>query len=228
MPTLFLHRMSAAYLTLIGAMPPIPCRDDIARVAERNFSQTGVAVEVGVFRGEFSQKNLKVWTKHYYQIDAWSFRQGDPGDKNFKSDKINAENQKAALDAVTEFKDRVTQIKARSKEAASSFLDHSIDWLYIDALHTRNAVYQDLTIWWSKVRPGGLVSGDDYGDESDTSLMTASRWMQTFGAVAKSRSNRWGVISALDKFTQEKGAVLHVTWLHDCYRFPAWYFVKPF
>ena len=84
------------------------------------------------------------------------------------------------------------------RDAAVKFADSSIDWLYIDALHTRDALYGDLVAWWDKVRPGGLISGDDYGDTGNTSLMTSTRWEHAFGAVA--RRHKWGVISALERF----------------------------
>ena len=38
---------------------------------------------------------------------------------------------------------------------------------------------------------------------------------------------RWGVASAVQNFTRDVGAVLRVTYLSDCYSFPAWYIVKP-
>merc|ERR1712070_1331042 len=111
-------------------------------VAERNFSKTGVAVEVGVFRGDFSKRNLKVWTKKYYQVDAWSFRTGDPEDKNFRHDTVNVANQNAAWRAVAPFEGRVTQMKALSRDAAVKFADSSIDWLYIDRIMTEVFVFR--------------------------------------------------------------------------------------
>ena len=89
-------------------------------------------------------------------------------------------------------------------------------------------MYRDLVTWYPKVRPGGLLSGDDYGDERDSRLMTASRWRKKFGGMAMAKENRWGVITALKRFTEEYRLVLHVTWSTDCYPFPAWYLVKPY
>ena len=40
-----------------------------------------------------------------------------------------------------------------------------------DALHTYEAVLADLRAWWPRLRRGGLLSGDDYGDERDLSLI---------------------------------------------------------
>ena len=218
----------SSYLTFLSLLSPIPCRDDIANIAQFNFSQTGVAVEVGVYRGQFSAKNLKHWKGKYFQVDAWTYRPGDPADKNLKDAQANKNNKKAAWNAVIQYQSRVEQIQDLSVNASYRFKDNDIDWLYIDALHTKEALYNDLTMWWNKVRPGGLISGDDYGDMEDTRNIKASRWAKKFGRVAMDKRNKWGVITALQRFTAEKNVVLHVTWNHDCYPWPAWYFVKPF
>ena len=52
-------------------VPPLLCRDNLAELAMA-MNLTGYAVEIGVFTGIFSAKNLAKWRgKHYYMIDAW-------------------------------------------------------------------------------------------------------------------------------------------------------------
>ena len=51
--------------------------------------------------------------------------------------------------------------------------------------------------------------------------------MIALGETPQESGNRWGVISAVRDFARGKGAILHVTWLRDCYEFPAWWLVKP-
>lgn len=107
--------------------------------------------------------------------------------------------------------------------------------MYIDALHTQDALYNDLVAWWPKVRHGGLVSGDDYGNHlKDTPLMSVTRWWNAFGKPATRRSldeykkiAGWGVISATQRFAREQSIPLFVTYSSDCYPYPAWYLVKP-
>lgn len=53
-------------------------------------------------------------------------------------------------------------IRAESLEAAQDVAPASLDFVYIDGNHRFDAVMQDLIAWGSKVRPGGIVSGDDY------------------------------------------------------------------
>jgi predicted O-methyltransferase YrrM len=46
--------------------------------------------------------------------------------------------------------------------AAASFDDGSIDTVWVDAAHAYDLVAADLAAWIPKVKPGGLIGGDDY------------------------------------------------------------------
>jgi hypothetical protein len=111
------------------------------------------------------------------------------------------------------------------------FKDSHFDSVYVDALHTRDALLADLRTWWPKVRPGGLMSGDDYGDIEDTEYITKARYVKmivrSLGSIPYAGSNKWGVIGAVQQFARETGAVLRVSWAMDCYFWPAWYIMKP-
>jgi hypothetical protein len=50
-----------------------------------------------------------------------------------------------------------------STEAAGLFSDGYLDWVYVDGDHLYEAVRSDLALFAPKVRPGGLLAGDDYG-----------------------------------------------------------------
>jgi cephalosporin hydroxylase len=54
-------------------------------------------------------------------------------------------------------------IKDTSKNAANCFSNNSIDFIMIDAGHSYEAVLDDLNIWYKKIKPGGYISGDDFG-----------------------------------------------------------------
>ena len=85
---------------------------------------------------------------------------------------------------------------------------------------------------WPKLRPGGLFSGDDYADFHDTRFVDHKRlwhgapyYFKKAAEIPKRYS--WGVVRATQEFAAEVRAPLHVTWLNDCYFFPAWWLVKP-
>lgn len=53
-------------------------------------------------------------------------------------------------------------IRKPSILAANSFIDESQDVVFIDAIHTKKAVMQDIKAWLPKVRKGGYLCGHDY------------------------------------------------------------------
>lgn len=52
--------------------------------------------------------------------------------------------------------------KMWSVDAAATFEDQSLDFVYLDGSHRLDHVIADLAAWVPKVRPGGIVSGHDY------------------------------------------------------------------
>ena len=226
------HRSAAEYLALASSLAPVPCRDDFAGLAQSRFNHTGRAAEIGVFVGEFAAHNLQTWTGEYFAIDAWSWRpDDDPTDKNFKLEADNLRNYEAARRAMAFAGPRVKQIRAKSVEAAARFEDGSFDWLYIDALHTEAALRDDLRAWWPKLRPGGLCTGDDYGDENATDFVSEERYAKMYGKYGHDRNvpkkHHWGVMRATQGFARKVGVPLQITWMRDCYHWPAWYMIKP-
>jgi hypothetical protein len=61
--------------------------------------------------------------------------------------------------------DYVRPLMMTSLSASNLFDDHSIDFVFIDAEHTYDFVKQDLTVWFNKVKSGGIIAGHDYGNQ---------------------------------------------------------------
>jgi len=62
--------------------------------------------------------------------------------------------------------ERVEFLHGISDESARRFKDASVDLVFIDADHSAEWVERDLRAWLPKVRPGGIVSGHDYGSRN--------------------------------------------------------------
>lgn len=60
------------------------------------------------------------------------------------------------------YPDRTQLIVCDSAEAAREVPDGSLDFVFIDADHSFEAVQRDIEAWRSKVRPGGWFGGHDY------------------------------------------------------------------
>lgn len=196
---------------------PIPDRMDMAAVAQAQFYKTGNAVEVGVWKGEFAKHNLEHWMGRYFMVDPWQPRNDGSIDKNMQDIESWADIFNDAMSNTYEHHDRCVNKIMDSLEAATHMKDGLFDWIYIDANHTYNGVASDLNAWWPKLRPGGLFSGDDYGNQSD-------RWAAKYGEYGK--VYKWGVIEAVNEFAATHGLQVHVTWMNDKTECPSWYIVK--
>jgi hypothetical protein len=53
-------------------------------------------------------------------------------------------------------------VRAPSVRAARLFRDESVDLVLIDAAHDAPSVSDDIEVWRSKIRPGGILAGDDH------------------------------------------------------------------
>ena len=58
--------------------------------------------------------------------------------------------------------EHITMLSKISWDAADGFEDATVDFCYVDAGHSYQAVTNDLHAWWPKLRPGSIFAGDDY------------------------------------------------------------------
>lgn len=66
------------------------------------------------------------------------------------------------MEELSEHKEKITHIRKPSVEAAKEVEDGSLDAIFVDGDHSYSAVKEDLQAWWSKLRVGGTLCGDDY------------------------------------------------------------------
>ncbi len=149
-----------------------------------------VGVEVGVFAGRFSETLLSTWEgRLLIGVDCWGLKapyrgRGGPVDGLLASEigRLPPETQKlirhlrttgqsremwiqlfnACQIRLKRFGDRTLLRREFSIDAANSFEDGSLDFVYIDANHQYKGITEDLKVWWAKVKIGGLMSGHDY------------------------------------------------------------------
>jgi hypothetical protein len=144
-------------------------KGDEREVVLEKLPRASTGVEIGVWKGELSSLILrKVQPKKLMLVDPWAF---DPrfGDSLFggRTARSQADMDEICQKVQARFRADVargvvTICRSTSVEAATSVADESVDWVYIDGNHTYEYALEDLRSWAPKVRPGGLIAGDDY------------------------------------------------------------------
>lgn len=66
-------------------------------------------------------------------------------------------------------------------EAVQKFDNNSLDFVYIDADHSYETTLEDITEWTKKVKPGGIVSGDDYTTRNQSDRYDVLRAINDYG-----------------------------------------------
>ena len=128
--------------------------------------------EIGVWQGELSERILRrcLGVHRLWLVDPWRPVYVTLPDERWAvcGPGTNSVEMERALSLVRQriapFVDRVTILRLPSVEAAREIADGSLDAVLIDALHFENAVMDDIRAWLPKLRPGGLMVGDDMSD----------------------------------------------------------------
>jgi len=124
------------------------------------FKKRAICAEIGVFMGSMSsQIIIQSNPKMLHLIDPWIWRPGwiKHGLKNQEAVDKLYENIRAKFS-----KKKVKVHRGLSEHVVSEFSNEYFDWVYIDGRHSYDGVLQDLTLYYPKVKPGGLIVGDDY------------------------------------------------------------------
>lgn len=120
-------------------------------------------VEVGVWKGELSRMFYTV-TNDLTLVDPWDVAHLDFGTYTCKM----GERLKTQLELDTIVRSierdmpRAKVLRTTSMDASLQVADHSVDFVYIDAVHIYRFVKEDIEAWKYKLRPGGILAGDDY------------------------------------------------------------------
>ena len=102
--------------------------------------------------------------------------------------------RRAKCEAIaSEFLDRATLLVMTTTAAAYKVADRSLDFVFIDADHTEDGAAADISLWASKVRPGGWVGGHDYNVKTFPGVVQAVD--RAFGprVITYQPGHIWGV-----------------------------------
>lgn len=120
----------------------------------------GYGVEIGVKQGDFSKHLLQTWEcKKLYLVDPWI---AQPESTYNETHHDHDDDFSKCLDNVSSFSGRFEIVKEFSHNAYRRFDNNYFDFIYIDGNHSYDAVKKDLSLWYPKLKTGGLIAGDDY------------------------------------------------------------------
>ena len=152
--------------------------------------QGAEVAEIGVAKGDFSQDILaQTHPRRLHLIDPWEHQ--DRGDYADDLNNVSDGEQDGRFDAVlARFRGQIEAgvVKVHrdyAEDAAIFFGQGQLDWIYVDGMHTADAVYKDLTTYAPKVREDGFIVGHDY-----TNHVQAKQW-------------GFGVVEAVNRFVLE-------------------------
>ena len=163
---------------------PITRYDLVTIINERGYRY---GAEIGVEHGYFSYYLLKHSNlEELSSIDSYRGKFS-----KWKQD---------AISHLVEFGSRSKLYTRSSIAAAEAFPLGWLDFVYIDAHHSKESVAADIATYWPKIRPRGLLAGHDYCDVPNN-----------------------GVIAAVDEFADSLG--LHVMVTREAWA--SWMIYKP-
>ena len=139
--------------------------------------------EVGVYAGDYSLKIINFFHEkginidNFYLIDPYKSFDTEYNQKNLDESFDEAQNKLKKFN-FCKF------IRKTSLEASKEIQDETLDFVYIDGNHKFEYVYEDLNIWFDKVKKEGIIFGDDY-------------------------LGPYGIQKAVNKFSFEKKLIVH-------------------
>ena len=156
------------------------------------FPSGGRVAEIGTLRGNFSEEIIKTCRPdELYLIDPWEHQERE--DYALDGSNVSTEEHLKNLEHVRQrfspeiSRGQVRLLRAYSQDAAEDFEPQSLDWVYIDGLHSFDGVWSDLTLYAPLIHPGGFIAGHDYNNGALYSKMG------------------FGVVDAVNKFAKDFG-----------------------
>lgn len=147
--------------------------DVVARLCRKHGLARGA--EIGVADGRFTAGLLSAapdveltavdyWPENYPTWDGMHWTR-----------ELQDRHRAAFFDVLALFPERLTLIEVPSVAASLRVDDGSLDFVFIDADHSFDAVMADIAAWLPKIRPGGFITGHDYDSRRFPDVVRAVR-----------------------------------------------------
>lgn len=163
-----------------------------------------LGAEIGVHRGDLSLWLMEDYPElHLLLVDRWTPPEAGDSYLTYPGEVLAGQTMEEYSDNLKHVKWIMQLAEGRVKylvmdfvDAAKSVDDESLDFVYLDADHSRAGTFAAIQAWAPKVRVGGVVGGHDWG--------------------------RWGVSDAVYEYRQKSGVHFEVTTGLSC----SWGYIK--
>lgn len=140
--------------------------------AVNTFNSGSKFIEIGTWKGRSaaymaveiinSKKDIK-----FYCVDTWMGSAEHMKGARFEDlAVVNNVLYDEFLKNIQPISSSIIPLRMTSLEAAASFEDNTIDFIFIDASHDYKNVKADLAAWYPKLKSTGTFAGHDYGGKS--------------------------------------------------------------
>ena len=129
--------------------------------------QKRICLEIGVNRGAFSQAILnKAAPRVLHLMDPWPTDQSDEYLSTYHVNSDMEENYQSVLGIFNQqiLSGQVVVHRGYSKDCLGEFGDASLDFIYVDAMHSYEACLADLVSYSVKLKSTGILMGHDFSN----------------------------------------------------------------
>lgn len=149
--------------------------------------KTPVGVEIGTAEGHTTEYLLNTISDlTLYGVDPYpEYIDWDGNTPKYDENK-NQHHKK-----VEKFSDRYTHVYKTSDDAALEFEDESLDFVFIDGLHTYDQVLKDCINYYPKVKKGGYIIGHDFARIQDVNKAVVEFAKSVNKEILNARQDLW-------------------------------------
>jgi len=143
-------------------------KESVRRKFLEKLPKGGIAVEIGVWQGDFSPTIIELITPDkLVLIDPWAHIEDDSHAEAFVGRTGKTKMDRIFDGVVKKFETeiaagQVALIRDFSVPALAQFTDQSISFAYVDGDHSYERVSADLAALFPKMKRGGIMAFDDY------------------------------------------------------------------
>lgn len=146
----------------------------------------GVGAELGVHKGHLTPHLLRwLQPKKLYAVDPWyllgarwEWAAGDKSTVNGLRRVLKALSRELG-------EGRAEVVVADDREWLAGLADGALDWVYVDSSHQYEHTLQELELLVKKVKPGGIIAGDDWQSDPSNRHHGVCKAVREFDAAGR-------------------------------------------